>query len=61
MILESIPRKSLEGFIQERMGEKTVDEKTSNDAGTIRNKENLMVKKTRRSAHEPNKVIVWEA
>ncbi|KAK7708418.1 hypothetical protein SLS57_008999 [Botryosphaeria dothidea] len=53
--------KSLEGFIQERMGEKTVDEKTSNDAGTIRNKENLMVKKTRRSAHEPNKVIVWEA
>ncbi|EKG13982.1 hypothetical protein MPH_08856 [Macrophomina phaseolina MS6] len=59
--LESIPRKSLEVLIKEKMDQNSMDEKAVAGAGGTRNKENLMVKKTRRSINEPNKVVVWEA
>ncbi|KAL1634657.1 hypothetical protein SLS58_010600 [Diplodia intermedia] len=57
MKIESIPRKSLDMFITEKLGEKI-----SRDTSVVKsNKENLMVKKKRRSMHEPSQVVVWES
>ncbi|OMP82138.1 hypothetical protein BK809_0006448 [Diplodia seriata] len=55
--IESIPRKSLDMFITEKLSEKI-----GRDTSAVKsNKENLMVKKKRRSMHEPSQVVVWES